>query len=305
MTERTDLDRMLSAWLDDPYTPPAPHYLGQVLERTKRTRQRPAWASLERWIPMADTVLKPTSPPRLRPAWLLLIAVLVLGAAVAIAVVGSRLLAPLPVIPQGGAAYFAYGSYVGDVRRQTGGDIYVARADGTDVRQLTSGPGIESSPAFSPDGTRIAYRVLEGGTDSVVVMDAGRKLVAEQIGVRSGSGSEVLGTAAMRLVEGKAPGISVAHRPRHAGLPCQAVVAVVFRARRPRMGASKPVWRKGRDARLQFHVEPGRLGNGVPLSAKEVVRHVPIEGTRFDTAGLIPPVRDAAAWSITAATTST
>ncbi len=173
MTERTDLDRMLSAWLDDPYTPPAPHYLGQVLERTKRTRQRPAWASLERWIPMADTVLKPTSPPRLRPAWLLLIAVLVLGAAVAIAVVGSRLLAPLPVIPQGGAAYFAYGSYVGDVRRQTGGDIYVARADGTDVRQLTSGPGIESSPAFSPDGTRIAYRVLEGGTDSVVVMDAG------------------------------------------------------------------------------------------------------------------------------------
>ena len=29
MNQRDDLDRMLSAWLDDPYTPPAPHYLGR------------------------------------------------------------------------------------------------------------------------------------------------------------------------------------------------------------------------------------------------------------------------------------
>jgi Tol biopolymer transport system component len=173
MTHRDDLDRLLSAWLDDPFTPPAPHYLGRVLERTRNIRQRPAWASLERWLPMADKVLQPTTAPPLRIAWLLLI-VLLLGALVAaVVIVGSRLLVPVPVIPQGGAAYFAYSSYVGDVLRQTGGDIYIARADGTDVHQLTSGPGIESSPAFSPDGTRIAYRVLEGGKDSVVVMDAG------------------------------------------------------------------------------------------------------------------------------------
>ena len=89
MTHRDDLDLMLSAWLDDPYTPPAPEYLGQVLERTRRTRQRPAWASLERWLPMADKILaQPASPPA-RTARLLLVALLVLALAVAAAVVGG------------------------------------------------------------------------------------------------------------------------------------------------------------------------------------------------------------------------
>ena len=104
MTQRDDLDQMLSGWLDDPYTPPAPEYLGQVLERTRRTRQRPAWASLERWLPMADKVLQPTTSPPLRAAWLLIIALLLVALVAGVAIVGSRLLTPSPVIPQGGAA---------------------------------------------------------------------------------------------------------------------------------------------------------------------------------------------------------
>ncbi len=139
MTQRDDLDLMLSAWLDDPYTPPAPEYLGQVLERTRRTRQRPAWASLERWLPMADKILaRPTSRP-MRIARLLLVALLVLALAAAVAVVGARLLKPKVEIPQGGAAVLVFASIVGD-----SGDIYTVRADGTDARQLTNGPGAKS-----------------------------------------------------------------------------------------------------------------------------------------------------------------
>ena len=47
------------------------------------------------------------------------------------------------------------------------------------------------------------------------------------------------------------------------------------------------------DGNLQFQVAPGRLGNGVPLSGDEVFGRFQIEGSRFDTAGRIPPVRDA------------
>ena len=98
MNQRDDLDQMLSAWLDDPYTPPAPRYLGEVLERTRHTRQRHAWASLERWLPMA-LVTRPAASPPLRMAWLLLIAALVVALAGA-AVVGGRLLTSL--VPEQG-----------------------------------------------------------------------------------------------------------------------------------------------------------------------------------------------------------
>jgi hypothetical protein len=37
------------------------------------------------------------------------------------------------------------------------GDIYVMHADGTGIRQVTSGPGDDLGPVWSPDGTRIAF----------------------------------------------------------------------------------------------------------------------------------------------------
>jgi TolB protein len=168
MAQHDDLDRMLSAWLDDPYTPPAPRYLTQVLERTRHTRQRPAWASLERWIPMADKVLQPTTAPPMRLAWVLLITLLVIAVA-AVAVVGARLL-PASTIPQGGAAVFTFGSIT---PQTTARDILTVRADGLDQRQLTRGTSTRSHPAFSPDGTHIAYRDWQNGIDSIVVTDAG------------------------------------------------------------------------------------------------------------------------------------
>lgn len=173
MTQRNDLDRMLSVWLDDPYTPPAPHYLGQVLERTRRTRQRPAWANLERWLPMAEKISGSTTAPPLRMAWLLLVALLVVALVAAGAMVGSRLLTSTPAIPQGGAAVIAFASDNGAAQR---GDIYTVRADGTDLRQLTSASsasGADQAPVWSPDGTRIVFRSYHEAKNAVEVIDAG------------------------------------------------------------------------------------------------------------------------------------
>jgi len=53
-------------------------------------------------------------------------------------------------------------------------DIWTANADGSGVQRLTSHPGIESSPRFSPDGSLIAFTGrYEGNTDVFVVPSGG------------------------------------------------------------------------------------------------------------------------------------
>jgi hypothetical protein len=47
------------------------------------------------------------------------------------------------------------------------------------------------------------------------------------------------------------------------------------------------------DASIEFKVPPARLGNGIPLTAEEMSGRFEVEGARFDTTGVIPPVRDA------------
>src|SRR5438309_408322 len=53
-------------------------------------------------------------------------------------------------------------------------DLWVANLDGSDVKRLTSHPGIESGPKFSPDGSMIAFTGrYDGNTDVYVVPTAG------------------------------------------------------------------------------------------------------------------------------------
>ena len=49
-------------------------------------------------------------------------------------------------------------------------DVYLVNSDGTGLRQLTDGPGVEEHPCWSPDGQRIVYSVYE--TDTLWVMNA-------------------------------------------------------------------------------------------------------------------------------------
>ena len=58
MTANDRFDRSLSPWLLDDAAFRVPDHLDEVLSVTRETRQRPAWSSLERWLPV-DMTFRP------------------------------------------------------------------------------------------------------------------------------------------------------------------------------------------------------------------------------------------------------
>ncbi|MGE5715834.1 MAG: S41 family peptidase [Acidobacteriota bacterium] len=55
-----------------------------------------------------------------------------------------------------------------------GNDIWTCRLDGSSVQRITSGPGVKMRPAFSPDGSLLAFSAeLDGNLDVFVVPAAG------------------------------------------------------------------------------------------------------------------------------------
>jgi Tol biopolymer transport system component len=117
-------------------------------------------------------ITRPLAAPALRPLWLLLVVALLLTVlAVGGAIIGSTLLRSEAAIPMGGSAVFAFSSVPADT--QSPQNVMTVRADGTDMRQVASGAANQRLPQFSPDGTRIAVRQWQAGTQSIVVMDTG------------------------------------------------------------------------------------------------------------------------------------
>src|SRR5690242_9182501 len=54
------------------------------------------------------------------------------------------------------------------------GDLWIAARAGGQARRLTSTPGAETEPYFSPDGSQIAYTAtIAGNTDVYVMPSAG------------------------------------------------------------------------------------------------------------------------------------
>jgi TolB protein len=61
----------------------------------------------------------------------------------------------------------AYGDVVGLVP-----EVYVMNADGTGQTNLTNNPTADDEPAWSPDGSEIAFRSYRDGNHEIYVMDA-------------------------------------------------------------------------------------------------------------------------------------
>lgn len=160
MTARDDLDRTLSAWLmaHAPTSEPE-HLLENVLERTARTRRRPAWRIPERWIPMS--VLTTTVAPRSTIPWrtvgliALLVLALLAGALVAIGR-AHRLPPPFGVAGNGSLVYSA------------SGDV-VARSGPTGTRvSLVTGSDFDDAPILAPDGSKFTF-LRHGPGDKVAL----------------------------------------------------------------------------------------------------------------------------------------
>jgi WD40 repeat protein len=177
MTARNDFNGVLSEWLDEQAGRGAPDYLDEILVRTTRTRQRPAWSSLERWLPVQMTFSGRLAPiPRL--AWFAAVLAMLMLAAVALFVagVGQRRLPHFGAVANGQIAFI------------DGGNLKVAAADGSNARTLTPLPDGAEQLTFSPDGTRFAYRTTGSVKSNVVANADGSNPVVVATGATIGTG---------------------------------------------------------------------------------------------------------------------
>jgi WD40 repeat protein len=160
MNARSDFDPIVASWLDAQAGRGAPDYLDEVLAVTTRTRQRPAWSSLERWLPVDLTLSQ-----RIRP-------IPNLARAVAIAAILALIVAGLLVVAAGQRHVPHFGAQAnGALTYVDGATIKLASADGKTIRAGAAIPAGSQSLTFSPDATRLAYRTT-GTLPSIVVADA-------------------------------------------------------------------------------------------------------------------------------------
>ena len=127
---------------------PRPNYRDDIVRRTGRMRQRPAWTLPERWLPMSVTSTRLTSPPGI--PWRLialaaLIVALIGGALLIAAGSRSRLPAPFGLAANGLVAY------------DHEGDIYTADPVSGQTVAVVTGSDWDTRPVWSRDGTKFAF----------------------------------------------------------------------------------------------------------------------------------------------------
>ena len=147
MTTPMRHERDLPPILGDLAMAPYPDYVDDVLGRTGRMRQRPAWTFPGRWLPMdLSTRALPTARLPWRQLGILALIALLLATALAV-YVGTQRHVPAPFGP----------ARNGLIPYISGGDIYVGDPLTGRTTLLLGGPDDDASPGYSPDGTRMAF----------------------------------------------------------------------------------------------------------------------------------------------------
>ena len=176
MTVNEDPGRVVSDWLHEFGAHRVPDHLDAVLRTTSTRRQRPAWSSLERWLPM-DLASRASTLAQPRLGRALLIALLILAlVGVSILAIGAR---QQRVPPPFGPARN------GEIVSSADGDIYLVDPATHGSSPLIAGPTFDFGPVFSRDGTRFSF--LRGGPTDCGQPDCGLILVvanADGTGVR-------------------------------------------------------------------------------------------------------------------------
>ncbi len=145
-----------------------------------------------------------------------------------------------------------------------------------------------AAPEGSPEAALDFQSQLTGTFDPTAGI-----LLADDIAVKSGTG-EARGNARIELVKGQAPGIALVFALDNVQMAHAKQLWPWFAAGKARSWVFDHVFGgKVQDASIEFRVKPGRLGNGVPLSAEEIVARFALSDTRFDTMGTLPPIRSA------------
>jgi Tol biopolymer transport system component len=160
-TPDVGLDRLLTDWLDADAAPRAPESLETAfVEGVANTRQRPAWATTERWISMEARAQLGAMPRAL--IFILTISLLVVVLAASLALAGNLTNADDGGDVTAGLTYFS-----------PPGVIYTTDEAGNPV-PLTPDDEIASTFAWSPDGTRFAYESWadQQGPTTIMVRDA-------------------------------------------------------------------------------------------------------------------------------------
>jgi dipeptidyl aminopeptidase/acylaminoacyl peptidase len=172
-------DRRLSDLLVDAAPGTVPDYLDQVRERARFERQRSRWTFVRNWVPFALPEWPASAAARV--AWVALL-VLLAGVLVVAGLAGSR-----PPIP---APFGLAGN--GLVVYDDGGEILARRPGDTTARALSSGPGIDTRPAVSLDGQRVAFLREQGTERSLVVANLDGSDAHELVAVDSSTGLMIL-----------------------------------------------------------------------------------------------------------------